>query len=121
MLKEIADRMQQEDAYRPFILEPLEVIGVDAFEQQRGPLKVRIKTAPQKQWFVGREFRRRINKVLQERGIEMWSRDGRTIQPSRPRRRCAVTFWPVDSWTILTPALAPTRVAPAATIAFSPS
>ena len=33
----------------------------------------------------------------------------------------AVVFWPCDSWTILTPALAPTRVAPAATIAFSPS
>jgi small-conductance mechanosensitive channel len=73
LLTEIADRMQQEDAYRSFILEPLEVIGVDAFEQQGVRLKVRIKTAPQKQWYVGREFRRRINKVLQERGLEMWS------------------------------------------------
>ena len=82
---------------------------------------MRIKTAPLKQWFVGREFRRRVNKALREQGVEMclaaaddgdqipgWSRD-------------AVVFWPWDSWTILTPALAPTRVAPAATIAFSPS
>jgi small conductance mechanosensitive channel len=73
LLKKIADGMQGEDAYRPFMLEPLEVIGVDAFEEHAVRLKVRIKTAPLKQWFVGREFRRRIHKALQERGIEMWS------------------------------------------------
>ena len=49
------------------------MIGVDAFEGTAVRLKVRIKTAPQKQWFVGREFRRRIHKALRARGIEMWS------------------------------------------------
>jgi small-conductance mechanosensitive channel len=73
VLKEIADRMQAEDAYTPFMLAPLEVVGVDAFEENAVRLKVRLKTAPLKQWFVGREFRRRINKALQERGIQMWS------------------------------------------------
>ncbi len=65
--------MLGEDRYKPFIMAPLEVIGVDAFEEHAVRLKVRIKTAPLKQWDVGREFRRRINKALQERGIEMWS------------------------------------------------
>jgi moderate conductance mechanosensitive channel len=73
VLEEIAAAMQAEDAYAPFILEPLEVIGVDAFEEHAVRLKVRIKTAPQKQWFIGREFRRRIHATLRERGIEMWS------------------------------------------------
>jgi moderate conductance mechanosensitive channel len=73
VLKEIAEGMRGEDTYMPFILDPLDVIGVDAFEESAVRLKVRIKTAPQKQWFVGREFRRRINKALRERGIEMWS------------------------------------------------
>ena len=73
LLREIADGMLGEDEYKPFMLEPLEVIGVDAFEENAVRLKVKIKTAPQKQWFVGREFRRRINQALQERGIEMWS------------------------------------------------
>jgi small conductance mechanosensitive channel len=73
VMKEIADGMLREDAYQPFMLEPLEVIGVDAFEENAVRLKVRIKTAPLKQWFVGRELRRRIHKALQERGIEMWS------------------------------------------------
>ena len=50
------------------MLEPIEVIGVDAFEENAVRLKVRIKTAPLKQWFVGREFRRRINKRFEEQG-----------------------------------------------------
>jgi small-conductance mechanosensitive channel len=87
LLKEIADAMRREDAYTPFMLGPLEVIGVDAFEENAVRLKVRVKTAPLKQWFVGREFRRRINQTLQERGIEMWSPQ-RTINippaPDRP-------------------------------------
>ena len=73
LLTEIAGRMQVEDAYQPFILAPLEIIGVDAFEQTGIRVKVRIKTAPLKQWFVGREFRRRLNVAFQERGIQMWS------------------------------------------------
>jgi len=73
LLQEIAGELQKEDAYRPFILAPLEVIGVDAFEPSNVRLKVRIKTAPLKQWFVGREFRRRVNAAFQERGIQMWS------------------------------------------------
>jgi small-conductance mechanosensitive channel len=73
LLTGIAAKLQTEEAYAPFMLGPLEVWGVDAFEQYAVRVKVRIKTAPLKQWFVGREFRRRINMALQERGIRMWS------------------------------------------------
>jgi small conductance mechanosensitive channel len=83
ILRAVADDLQQDDAYRPFILEPLEVIGVDAFEETAVRLKVRIKTAPQKQWFVGREFRRRLNKALREQGVQMFSPQ-RTMAVSTP-------------------------------------
>lgn len=73
LLKEIAGTLQEEDAYKPFVLAPLEVIGVDAFEENAVRLKVRIKTAPLKQWFVGREFRRRVNEEFQKRGIRLYS------------------------------------------------
>jgi small conductance mechanosensitive channel len=73
LMKQIADEIWKDDAYRPFILEPLEVIGVDAFEENAVRVKVRIKTAALKQWFVGREFRRRLNKSFQAAGIQMWS------------------------------------------------
>ncbi len=77
VLTSVAAALQADAAYTPFILEPLEVIGVDAFEEHAVRLKVRIKTAPLRQWFVGRELRRRILKALDERGIEMWTQ--RTI------------------------------------------
>ena len=73
ILREVGDELQRDDAYMPFILEPLDVIGVDAFEETAVRLKARIKTAPLKQWFVGRELRRRLKKKLEERGVELWS------------------------------------------------
>ncbi|MBI4888267.1 MAG: mechanosensitive ion channel family protein [Acidobacteria bacterium] len=67
--------------YTPYILEPLEMYGVDAFEPGQLVVKARIKTVPLKQWLVGRELRRRIVKVFAERGIDMAPRlrfvDGR--------------------------------------------
>ena len=82
LLKEIAAAMQAEDRYQPFMLAPLEVIGVDAFEETAVRMKVRLKTAPLKQWEVGREFRRRLNKAFQERGIQMWSPQRTRAVPS---------------------------------------
>ena len=82
IVTQIAEQLRKEDAYRPFILEPLEMIGVDAFEQSALRLKMRIKTAPLKQWFVGRELRKRINRELHAHGIEMWS----------PQRTAAITI-----------------------------
>jgi small conductance mechanosensitive channel len=73
IVTELAAALQKEDQYAPFILAPLDVIGVDAFEETAVRLKVRIKTAPLKQWFVGRELRRRIYQTFGERGIELWS------------------------------------------------
>lgn len=82
-VKTVADGLQRDDAYTPFILEPLEVIGVDEFEPTAVRLKVRIKTAPLKQWFVGRELRRRVNRAFAEQGIEMFS-PTRTVTLSSP-------------------------------------
>jgi small conductance mechanosensitive channel len=73
IVKGVASELQQDDAYRPFILEPLEVIGVDEFEPSAVRLKVRIKTAPLKQWQVGRELRRRVHRAFADQGIEMFS------------------------------------------------
>ena len=73
VMREVGRSLREDDAFSPFILDDLEIIGVDAFEENAVRLKVRIKTAPLKQWYVGRELRRRIKKVLQQRGIQMWS------------------------------------------------
>jgi len=71
VLKEIAAQMMREEQYRPLILEPLEVLGVDKFADSAVIIKTRIKTMPIKQWVVGREMNRRIKKRFDELGIEI--------------------------------------------------
>jgi small conductance mechanosensitive channel len=83
LMREIAETMRREAEYQPFMLDPLEVSGVDAFDRDALRVKVRLKTAPLRQWSVGREFRRRLNVAMRERGIQMWEPQ-RTFDLSRP-------------------------------------
>ncbi|HXE80486.1 MAG TPA: mechanosensitive ion channel family protein [Vicinamibacterales bacterium] len=70
-LREIGDELAADPRYKPHILEPLEILGVDSFDDARSTIRTRIKTLPLKQWEVGRELRRRILKGFAARGIEM--------------------------------------------------
>jgi small conductance mechanosensitive channel len=71
VLKQIGEEMLQDDDYKEFILEPLEILGVDQFADSAVIIKARIKTVPIKQWLVGREMNRRIKKRFDEEGIEI--------------------------------------------------
>jgi moderate conductance mechanosensitive channel len=71
VLKQIAAEMQADAAFAPWMLEPLEILGVDAFRDWSVVLKMRIKTVPTKQWDVGREFRKRIRHRFNEEGIQV--------------------------------------------------
>jgi small conductance mechanosensitive channel len=71
VLKEVGADMQADPEYGPSILEPLEVLGVDGFADSAVILKARIKTLPIKQWWVGREFNRRMKMRFDELGIEI--------------------------------------------------
>jgi small conductance mechanosensitive channel len=70
LVREVAAGLRKDDEYAPFILDDLEVLGVDAFADSSVTIKVRIKTVPLKQWMVGRELRRRLKKAYDERGVE---------------------------------------------------
>jgi small conductance mechanosensitive channel len=67
----VAAELMQDPAYAGSILEPIEVLGVDAFKQTEVTLRFRIKTLPLKQWEVGRQLRRRIKKTFDARGIRI--------------------------------------------------
>jgi len=71
VVREVAAELRRDPAYSPFILDNLDVLGVDDFADSAVTIKVRIKTAPLKQWFVGRELRRRIKHAFDARGIEI--------------------------------------------------
>lgn len=69
-LRDAGESLLADPAFKPHILAPIEVYGVDALEADRLRMKARIKTVPQKQWMVGRELQRRIVHVFRERGIQ---------------------------------------------------
>jgi small conductance mechanosensitive channel len=71
VMREVAEGLRKDPGYAASILEPLEVLGVDDFGDSGVVIKVRLKTVPPQQWGVGREFRRRIKKAFDARGIEI--------------------------------------------------
>ena len=71
VLKQVGAELLNEQKFAIHILEPLEILGVDQFADSAVIIKARIKTKPIKQWFVGREFNRRMKKRFDELGIEI--------------------------------------------------
>jgi small-conductance mechanosensitive channel len=64
-----AEELMHDPAFSASILQPLEVLGVDAFKPSEVTLRFRIKTLPLRQWDVGRELRRRIKKAFEANSI----------------------------------------------------
>ncbi len=71
VLRELGEELLQDERYKPFILEPLEILGVDSFGDNAVNIKARITTVPVKQWSIGREFNRRMKMRFDELGIEI--------------------------------------------------
>jgi small conductance mechanosensitive channel len=71
VMTEVAEELRKDARYGPSILEPLEIFGVDDFKESEVTIKARLKTVPIQQWAVGREYRRRLKKAFDTRGIEI--------------------------------------------------
>jgi moderate conductance mechanosensitive channel len=71
VLVRVTDEMLEDASVAPFMLGPLEVLGVDRFSESSVDIKVRLKTVPSRQWVVGREFLRRVKRAFEEAGIEI--------------------------------------------------
>jgi small conductance mechanosensitive channel len=92
ILRQVGAGMQNDATYGPFILEPIEILGIDAFGLWSLQLKVRIKTVPLKQWEVGRELRKRIKKAFDELGIDMtFPERVVSLKPEEHKRDAAVS------------------------------
>jgi small-conductance mechanosensitive channel len=71
ILKEVHEQMAKDEVYGSKMSGPIEVFGVDEFADSAVIIKARVKTEPAQQWFIGREYRRRLKKELGRRGIEI--------------------------------------------------
>ena len=87
VMRRVAEEMYAEPTYKPAMLEPIEIFGVDGFTESAVIIKARLKTLPLQQFNIGREYRRRLKKAFDAAGIEMplaqrGVRMGETSQPA---------------------------------------
>ena len=71
LLSEIGRELGAEEPYKSFILEPLQILGVERFGESQLVIRIMVKTVPLKQWEVGRELRRRIKNRFDEKGVQI--------------------------------------------------
>jgi len=71
LMKTVAAEMADDPDFSDRILGPMEMSGLDSFGDSSVNIKARIDTRPCEQWNVAREYRRRLKKVFDEKGIEI--------------------------------------------------
>ncbi|MCJ7640539.1 MAG: mechanosensitive ion channel family protein [Desulfobacterales bacterium] len=71
LLSQIGEELASEEPYQSAILEPAQILGVERFGESELVIRMTVKTAPLKQWEVGRELRKRIKARFDEKGIQM--------------------------------------------------
>jgi small conductance mechanosensitive channel len=71
LLRQIGAELEADPQVGQFMLEPIDIWGVDAFADSGVLIKARIKTRPLKQFYVKRQFNRLMKQRFDELGIEM--------------------------------------------------
>jgi small conductance mechanosensitive channel len=71
IMTEVGAELQQDLTFGPKIKEAIEVVGVNEFADSAVVIRARFKTKPIEQWNVGREYRKRLKKAFDEKGIEI--------------------------------------------------
>ena len=71
IMKQVDEYMRMDPRFRGDMLEPIEIMGVDRFEDSAVIIRARLKTRPSLQWKLGREYNRRLKKAFDEQGIEI--------------------------------------------------
>jgi len=82
VLRDLLGGLPSDPVLGPLVLEPGEVLGVEAIAPQQATVRLAVKTRPLEQWRVARELRRRILLALREAGVSVpYPRTVTIIQP----------------------------------------
>jgi len=71
VIKQLGKELREDEHFGKLILDDLQMLGVDSFDDSAVTIKFMIKTIPIKQWDVSREFNRRLKNRFDELGIEI--------------------------------------------------
>lgn len=88
IMEEVGKNLYNDVKYKDRFIEPIEIFGLDRFDNSAVIIRVRIKTLPHEQWAIGREYRRRIKYAFDEKGIEIpfphtslyWGEDSKPLK-----------------------------------------
>ena len=70
-LKEVDEDFRNNSPLKNNVLAPMEILGVDKFDDSAVIVKTRVKTKPIKQWEVGRAYNKAIKEKFDAKGIEI--------------------------------------------------
>ena len=86
LLRRIGEDLRLDPDFGGYILDAIEVFGIDRFSPSAVVVRGRLKTQPNKQWVVGREFNRRLKQRFDAAGVEfpfpqaqIWIGKGKTV------------------------------------------
>lgn len=71
VLTEVGHSLADDEAFGKLVLEPPQVLGVEALADSQVTIRMLAKTLPLKQWEVARELRRRIKARFDREGIQI--------------------------------------------------
>ncbi len=84
LLNSTSQSLMADEAFKDFILAPIDIAGVDRLDSSGVVLKARIKTAPGKQWTVQRAFLQRIKNAFDDAGIDIPFPHLKLVSPDAP-------------------------------------
>jgi small conductance mechanosensitive channel len=71
IMNEVGEELTRDPVLADLILEPIEVLGLDQFANNAMIIKARLKTRPNHQWAIGREYRKRLKAAFDLHKIEI--------------------------------------------------
>ncbi|PPR79976.1 MAG: Moderate conductance mechanosensitive channel YbiO [Alphaproteobacteria bacterium MarineAlpha2_Bin1] len=71
IIKNVFDSLRNDETFKLNIIDELEVMGLERFDDSAVIIKIRIKTKPGLQWSINREFNRRIKYAFDKNSIEI--------------------------------------------------
>lgn len=71
VMRQVGTELRADPQFSSAMIDDIEIFGVDEFADSAVNIKCRLKTLPLQQWNVGREYRRRLKKAFDAKGIEI--------------------------------------------------
>ncbi|WP_417339102.1 mechanosensitive ion channel domain-containing protein [Halomonas kashgarensis] len=90
MMQETAQELRKDPMMRHYIWSPLEMQGIDRFDEGGAILRMRFRTAPEMQWDVARAFNLLLKQRMEAQGVDLGiprlsvSMEGQTGGPLEP-------------------------------------